>query len=301
MLKPECVFCASDNAKLVAGNTWHPVATDHGPFDLYKCNHCGSAFTFPLPSEDQLTALYNRFADGLIPATRDIREEYPLDAWYQQCLQHALKRSGKSYESGSVFSWIDLGAGKGELSKQIAQQFPASKGCAVDFHNKPDQLKQLGNIEWQSIDMNGDDFATALNGNADLIFIITVLEHLRRPDVFLRNALRLLKPGGCLYLTTPQYGSLASNLLGKRWPYIIPGEHLNIPSLRGMEILAKRSAEDVGQKNNLIVKVRPTVIPYAAGYYAKHFGLNFLTAVLPKKFLLRIPTGILEASIITAR
>jgi len=301
MLKPQCIFCASENVKLAAGNLWHPVVKDHGPFDIYKCNHCGSAFTFPLPSKERLTALYNRFEDGLMPITHDIREEYPLDAWYRQCLKHALKESGKDYKPTSVFSWIDLGAGKGDLSKQVAQLFPGSKGYAVDFHSKPDQLNQIGNVEWQQIDMNEDNFAGALGGNADMVFIITVLEHVRRPDIFLNNALRLLKPGGCLYLTTPQSSSFASNLLGKRWPYIIPGEHLNMPSIQGMKILAKRVADETGQKNGINVRVRSTVIPYAAGYYAKHFGLNFLTAILPKNLLLRIPTGILEASILTAR
>jgi hypothetical protein len=52
-----------------------------------------------------------------------------------------------------------------------------------------------------------------------------LIEHVRAPARFLRRAEELLEEGGVLYLTTPNFGSLARRMLGEAWS-VIHSEHI---------------------------------------------------------------------------
>ena len=55
------------------------------------------------------------------------------------------------------------------------------------------------------------------------------------------TAARLLRPGGALYLTTPNADSLNSRLLGSDWSVIAPPEHRTIWTPRGIREILSRS------------------------------------------------------------
>jgi SAM-dependent methyltransferase len=59
----------------------------------------------------------------------------------------------------------------------------------------------------------------------DAVTLFEVLEHVRRPQSHLRAAARLLRPGGAVYLTTPNFDGLSRRLLGGRWR-VVALEHL---------------------------------------------------------------------------
>ena len=58
----------------------------------------------------------------------------------------------------------------------------------------------------------------------DAVTLFEVIEHLEDPVTTLAEAYRLLKEGGILYVTTPNFDSLTRYLLGKRWR-VIAEEH----------------------------------------------------------------------------
>jgi SAM-dependent methyltransferase len=293
--RPVCGFCESNELSLKYGHLFHPVKKDHGPFDMYECKECRSLITWPLPLKDQLATLYSSFGDGMIPLIRDIRESDPLTIWYQQCITRATSRMNILPQENTEFSWIDIGAGGGELAKMMALQFPRSKGVAVDFHTCPAILRGIDNVTWISYDLNGD-FAEKINLKFDLVVSITVIEHVLDPYNFLKNAGRLVKEQGSLYLTAPCADTLASKVLGKKWPYIIPGEHLNISSVKGMVSLLQRLQTEPMQKRAMPeAYARKTILPYTLGYFLAFCHLSFLKKVMPHSFPINLPTGILEA------
>jgi SAM-dependent methyltransferase len=293
-----CLFCGSSRLKLLFEKKFHPEAGWHGPFDLYSCLDCHSAVTIPLPSADQLSKLYSSFNGGMMPHIRALRDEYPLNAWFNQCIDHAIGANGNKFGKTEVFNWIDLGAGNGELSKMMMQRFPLSTGVAADFHDKPEGLTGNG-IKWLKADLNDHQGSPiSFLTKADFVFLITVLEHLMRPDIFIGHALHLLKPGGCFYLTVPRTDCLAFSLLKGKWPYLIMGEHLNIPSVKGMKILLSTICDKMFGLGNAIVTVKPVILPYPLGYYLQYFGLKKLADIIPHDVVVRIPTGLLEASVV---
>jgi ubiquinone/menaquinone biosynthesis C-methylase UbiE len=68
----------------------------------------------------------------------------------------------------------------------------------------------------------------------DVVTMIEFLEHIPDPDNFLRSATRWLRPGGALYLTTPNANSINRRLIGLDWSIFNPPERLTIWTARGL-------------------------------------------------------------------
>lgn len=93
---------------------------------------------------------------------------------------------------------LDLGCGDRRYQKVFA-------GCTeswlgVDWPGSPQQA-------WPEV--MGDALRLPLaSGTFDTVLCTQVLEHVPEPLALLREARRVLKPGGCLVLTAPQYNGL---------------------------------------------------------------------------------------------
>ena len=100
------------------------------------------------------------------------------------------------------------GAGEGGLEYQLLKMgLDASAIAALDIN--PDQYK-VTEIDCQYCDLNGkipfDD------ASFDVCFSIEVIEHLNNPQNIINEASRVLKPGGMLFLSTPNLNSIAQKL-----------------------------------------------------------------------------------------
>ncbi|MGI8950089.1 MAG: class I SAM-dependent methyltransferase [Chitinophagaceae bacterium] len=296
----ECCFCKSSDVSLLYKQKYHKVKRNHGPVNFYKCNTCFSGFTFPLPSPQQLKELYDSFEGGMDNFTRQIRNKNPLTKWFQNCISEALKYSHTSYNTNDSFTWIDIGAGDGELVKLMSQKFPNAKGIAVDFHKRPENLKDCTNITWIQCDLNEPDYYKKISiSNFDIVFCITVLEHILKPYNFLDNLIKILGNGKILYLTTPDFGSVTAKLLSSRWPYLTFGEHLNIPSKKGMKILLQTLVKENNLEYKKQIFVAPTVLPYPLNYFLQYYRFNFLSKFFSNEITFNFPTGILKSGLIT--
>jgi SAM-dependent methyltransferase len=69
----------------------------------------------------------------------------------------------------------------------------------------------------------------------DAVTCWDVIEHLPDPVEALRALRSRLKPEGRLFLSTPDTGSLAARLLGRRWHYLDAVQHINLFSRANLE------------------------------------------------------------------
>lgn len=67
--------------------------------------------------------------------------------------------------------------------------------------------------------------ATPPNNYFDLVILNHTLEHMDNPVEVLKKVHRILEKDGVLFVDVPNFGSLSSKILGKKWPYLLPKEH----------------------------------------------------------------------------
>ncbi len=286
-----CYFCGQENLELAFAGGYHKRKKDHGPFDLYQCCNCGSAVTYPLPSPAVLASYYATVTThGLSHAARDVFTADPEAGWHEACARRLIALAAeKRVES---ITWIDVGAGGGEVASRLAAQFPASRGIAVDIHDRPASLH--ASVEWRRIDIGDENWASRM-GMADLVFAVGVWEHVRRPDLFARAMISLLNAGGSIYMMTPNFGSIARRLLGAKWPYYAPGEHICMPSLQGARhCLAREFAAVHDATGTPRISARPIMLPYSPQLLAVRFGMPQLGRALPQRPRIRLPPGAME-------
>lgn len=121
-----------------------------------------------------------------------------------------LKKPGKVLEVGcstgvmlnllSKRGWSVLGI---EISKSSAE-IARNKGVEV-------LSKKFENVESKE--------------KFDLIIFNHTLEHLKNPPVVLKKVRGLLNKDGLLYIDLPNFGGLSANLIGVKWPLLLPNEH----------------------------------------------------------------------------
>lgn len=71
----------------------------------------------------------------------------------------------------------------------------------------------------------------------DVVTMWDVVEHVRDPALFVREAFRVLRPAGLLALSTPNYNSFTRMVVGARWEAIIPSRHLQLFTSRTIKML----------------------------------------------------------------
>jgi 2-polyprenyl-3-methyl-5-hydroxy-6-metoxy-1,4-benzoquinol methylase len=104
-----------------------------------------------------------------------------------------LEKSGVALTSETEV--LDLGCGHGVFGDAIRK-----RGCKVTFADTQNYLpSELKSCPYISINLDDDDYPPL--GQYDLVVCSNVLEHLSKPENFIRQCAQFLKPGGRLYLS----------------------------------------------------------------------------------------------------
>ena len=105
-----------------------------------------------------------------------------------------------------VSTLIYLGCGNGELLNDIHERVPNMNLCGIDLSSMQieSNRRRYPTLQWSVMDLDeAHAFAPALAGRFDVVLASEIIEHVKNPDQFLKNARALAKPGtGRLFLST---------------------------------------------------------------------------------------------------
>jgi len=101
---------------------------------------------------------------------------------------------------------LDVGCGTGNLWPFVRDRFTHYIGVdAVRYQGLP------ADADFHQVELDRESVPLA-DGIADVVAAVETIEHLENPRAFLRELVRLAKPGGWIVATTPNQLSLLSKL-----------------------------------------------------------------------------------------
>lgn len=199
--------------------------TRHDDRGGIECGACGSLMVEQVPSMEELSEFYANFNSRYTGGGSSGGKNQIL---YAQRYLELVKRHSRQ---GSV---LDMGCANNPFPNVAVQD--GFKVTAMDY-SRPDLLDPA--VHFEHGHLNSVDLLDS-GLQFDVVTSWAVIEHVADPDLAFAILSKLLKKGGQLHLTTPEYGtSLTRSSAGRtRWFY--PPEHLHMISPAAMRVLARR-------------------------------------------------------------
>ncbi len=285
MASPMCLALTCPSCQTDSLTPWFTSSNQYGHYPVVRCGECGSGFVMPRPKAEEIESFYKsttyRHDEKDSPQARyagvmDREKAYPNSTVDAARISAACRH----WTSGNRF--LDIGAGYGFFTKAAIEQ-----GFQVTALEPAPSCQQVFKL------MNGFDslpillnegFTNAHVGEFDVVLMSQVLEHVRDLDWMLNALYSLLRDGGVAAIAVPHFRSLVSILQGRRDMFIVPPEHLNFFTARGLERLF--------QRHGFTVLASQTISRADGKRLARKMRLGFLSA--PVSYFMRIPMSIMD-------
>ena len=196
-----CPLCGSDSRLLVSADcSRHPLWHEPLPSTLewMRCEHCGHVYTRHYWTEAGLAEVFRNVHDSQIIKASD-NFDARRSTW-TPVVERAIDLLGgyrPVMNAADPPTWVDVGCGNGALM-MAAGDFGFS-AIGVDARTKTaDQLKNLG---FNAIAGSFADIV--INGRADVLSMMDLLEHLPYPKEALAKAADVVRPGGLIVISLP--------------------------------------------------------------------------------------------------
>ncbi|MBA4067575.1 MAG: hypothetical protein C0501_28480 [Isosphaera sp.] len=205
-----CPLCGHDDAAVLT------EAADPTPggaglrFAVVGCRHCGLAYTNPRPTPATIARFYPPgYAPHDVRPARDARPPSRL-----RC--RLLGRPCPEYLGqlpNPPGRLLDFGCGGGRFLRRMA-----GLGWAVTgLDSSPEAVRAVRDGVGCEAVLGTLPHPDLEPGSFDAVTLWQSLEHVHRPLATLREAHRLLVPGGSLVVAVPNFGGLAARWFGPHW------------------------------------------------------------------------------------
>jgi 2-polyprenyl-3-methyl-5-hydroxy-6-metoxy-1,4-benzoquinol methylase len=271
---PDCLICGRPGISI------HTELRDR-IFDVprvwqhRRCRRCHLIWLDPRPAKDSVGALYREYfaaEPGPAPPSSPTRAAarahalralgYHVEPVAAPISQRWIARSGMLSEiaaadvlflpntqGGKV---LDVGCGGGQLLANLQ-----ALGWAVaGLEPEPRSAAAAARLLQVPIFAGGIETAELPRSHYDAIVMSHVIEHLPDPVDALRRCAAALKPGGRLYMLTPNTDSLGRRIFGTRWLHWDVPRHIFIYNAHSLRLIAELAGLQVIEQRTIARKAR---------------------------------------------
>jgi SAM-dependent methyltransferase len=263
-----CPVCGGHRrAQLHGGLQDRTFGSAPGSWRLVRCGDCESAYLDPRPTRASIGLAYRDYYThledpGAADAATGVRAALAngeLNARWGYSATPALRagrllgrllptraaltgRSVRHLHAQPGGQLLDIGSGSGSFVAQMARLGWRAEGLELD----PGGVA-VGRAAGLTITQGSaeDLEAGTLAEHFDAVTMNHVVEHLHEPEQALRRVAAVLRPGGTLWIATPNLRSLGHRHYGRDWLALDPPRHLVLFHRASLEALLRRCGLDV--------------------------------------------------------
>lgn len=193
---------------------------EKGGLPIGRCRQCGLVYANPRLTQAEIWRRYSPayFWDEYMPAHHAPHGEFVAEIHRQRTLP--MLSLLEPYRQRNTL--LEVGCAAGFFLKVAAEEKWQVTGIEIMEPAVAYATDTLG-LDVRAGTLEEADLTAA---SFDAIVMIETVEHLLDPARTLREAHRLLRPGGALLVAVPNQDSIMRSLLGPSWSVLSPAEHL---------------------------------------------------------------------------
>ena len=199
-------------------------ALSHGR--ILSCRDCRFCFRQLRPHDYELAALYRDASDEIY--------EQEMAGRSTTARKYACLVQKYQAKAGTL---LDVGCASGAFLRIMADCGWIVTGVEPSENHYRRALRHLdglGIVQQRTLQ------SSELTHGFDVVTMWDVLEHVTEPVKFMRKCGDLLRPGGHLFVKTPNINSIQARLMNARWPLLL-AEHLNYFNTESLRLCGKQA------------------------------------------------------------
>lgn len=264
---PTCRVCAGARREpWLEGLSDRIFRSTPGRWSLWRCTDCGAATLDPRPTPESIARAYSSYythggpeKSFLVPGDRP-------DLWLKRAIHLSFynRRYGHHHAEALPFGWMAIAASRWRSARagQYIRHLPGAVAGArlLDLGcGDGGFLRVARALGYSASGIEIDPAAAALArqqgfavhegswgdapvepGSLDQVTLNHVIEHLHEPVAALRRLRQWLRPGGRIWLQTPNVEGRGAQRYGADWRGLEPPRHLVLFGARSLRLALER-------------------------------------------------------------
>ncbi len=207
---------------------------------VVECAGCGLAFLNPRPKAEYIPRFYEKdyftgvsFEKGLGGLSLKVGLEEENNK--SQPMPHSIILIKRMFGTLRNLKILEIGCASGDLLSLIKSEGAYVKGLEISDYAAELARKRGLDVVTGTI----ESFITKTKEVFDVVIALEVIEHVQRPTEFIYLIEKLVKPGGILLLSTPNY--FCVNCYGRKWfGFNASYEHIYYFSLKVLDKISSK-------------------------------------------------------------
>lgn len=295
-----------------------------GKWKLWQCQTCDGVYLDPRPTPNTLSQAYLRYYthqpnEKIQKKSSRLLRKYRLrlsngysnwrygtneapSAWLGKYLIHAMQKSKEEIDNRLRLipritegrrTLLDVGCGNGSF-------LSLAQNCGWDVVGIDTDAKAVHNAIQNGVNAfeGGIEIYEGQNDIFDVITLSHVIEHVHDPVKLLKACHNLLKPGGQLWLQTPNIDSFGHKLFQKNWRGLESPRHLVLFNRKSLKLALRKAGFSMSRN---ISYSRVAINIYKASFAIAQRKSPYANIKTPRILLWRAKIAIALSKLLTSR